>query len=277
MENPDDIWRQIVLSEGKDSQLVDDLRIALVKKSALSKLFVILQYVKQLTKEEKSIRILDYGCGGGQLLTYLRILGYKNVIGIDVGSLEANNKLNTTHRNMGFKSDVFFSYDGTTSLPFNNSSFDIIISQQVLEHVHNVEQYLFECRRVLDDDGKILLDFPHRVVPFDTHTQMWFVHYFPITIRRYFYNKYRNNNAQKYADSLNLRPIWFYKTLLNKMFSSTIDMTCDRIGVFAYKDNYEGSIRLRVFFDKLMSVPLVGRYVKKILSIFANATLVVTK
>ena len=63
------IWKQIIRSEGKDQQLIDDLRIALVTNPEASKLFVILEYIKQLTKEEKSIRILDFGCGSGQLLT----------------------------------------------------------------------------------------------------------------------------------------------------------------------------------------------------------------
>ena len=33
---------------------------------------------------DKSIRILDYGCGGGRLLFFLYSLGYKNIKGCDV-------------------------------------------------------------------------------------------------------------------------------------------------------------------------------------------------
>ena len=270
------IWKQIIRSEGKDQQLIDDLRIALVTNPEASKLFVILEYIKQLTKEEKSIRILDFGCGSGQLLTYLRILGYENLTGVDLKSQESLNQVNIMHNNMGFGSDIFFTYDGV-SLPFDDSSFDIILSQQVLEHVHNVEKYFSESKRVLSSGGKILLEFPHRLVPFDTHTRMWFVHYFPPIVRDIIYDKYRENGSQRYKKLLNLRPIWYYKRLLNTMFSSTKDMTGDRIGGFVYRDYYEGNIRIRNMADKLINSLFFGKTIKKILSIFANSTLIIYK
>lgn len=275
--NPDKIWREVELSSGQNKQLIDDLCIALVENIEMSKLFIIIKYVEQLAKEEKSIRILDYGCGGGQLLTYLRILGYKNLIGVDVRNQKTMNQLNILHDNMGFGSDTFFTYDGA-QLPFNDTSFDIIISQQVLEHVHNVDNYFSECKRVLSLKGKMLLDFPHRLVPFDTHTKMWFVHYFPVSIRNYFYDKYINDGAANmYASFLYLKPIWFYKKLLNQMFSSTVDITGDRISSFAYRDHYEGNILLRRAVGSLFNVPLIGKYINKFLSVFFNATLIVSK
>jgi SAM-dependent methyltransferase len=270
------IWKQIIRSEGKDQQLIDDLRIALVTNPEASKLFVILEYIKQLTKEEKSIRILDFGCGSGQLLTYLRILGYENLTGVDLKSQESLNQVNIMHNNMGFGSDIFFTYDGV-SLPFDDSSFDIILSQQVLEHVHNVEKYFSESKRVLSSGGKILLEFPHRLVPFDTHTRMWFVHYFPPIVRDIIYDKYRENGSERYNKLLNLHPIWYYKRLLNTMFSFTKDMTGDRIGGFVYRDYYEGNIRIRMMADRLINSLFFGKIIKKILSLFANSTLIIYK
>ena len=276
MLNPDDIWRQIVASKGKDKELIDSLHTALVENIKLSQLSVIIKYVKKLTKEEKSIRILDYGCGGGRLITYLRILGYKNLNGVDVKSQKEMSNLNAIHNNMGFDCDVFFTYDGNT-LPFDDTSFDVIVSQQVLEHVKDVEKYFSECKRILSPKGKILLDFPHRLVPFDTHTRMWFVHYLPVKIRGYFYNKYRDNRADYYSMTLNLKYMSFYNDILNDMFSSTLNMTGDRIKNFTYQDNYEGNIKLRIFLDRLINLPLIGVYITKIISIFANTTLIVTK
>jgi len=180
------------------------------------------------------------------------------------------------HNNMGFGSDIFFTYDGV-SLPFDDSSFDIILSQQVLEHVHNVEQYFSESKRVLSSGGKMLLEFPHRLVPFDTHTQMWFVHYFPSIVRDIIYDKYRENGSERYNKLLNLHPIWYYKRLLNTMFSFTKDMTGDRIGGFVYRDYYEGNIRIRMMADRLINSLFFGKIIKKILSLFANSTLIIYK
>jgi SAM-dependent methyltransferase len=275
-KNPDQIWREIRASSGQNKQLIDDLFVAVVENIEMSKLSVMVGHVKKLTKGKKNIRILDYGCGGGLLLTYLRILGYKNIIGVDVRSYQSMNQLNILHGSMGLGSDTFFTYDGT-QLPFNDASFDVIISQQVLEHVQNVDSYFLECKRVLFPKGKMLLDFPHRLVPFDTHTRMWFVHYFPPTIRNIIYDKYGNSNSEYYEKLLNLHPIWYYKILLGTMFSSVNDVTCSRISNFSYQSHYEGNIVIRSAISSLFNTPLVGKYINKFLSIFFNATLIVSK
>ena len=278
MVNPDDIYRKIISSQahGKENQLINDLHTALVENIESSKLFSIFKYVDQLVKNNKSIRILDYGCGGGQLLTYLRILGYSNLTGVDVGDEKKINQLNTMYGKIGYGTDTFFIYDGV-SLPFDDNSFDVIISQQVLEHVHNVEKYFSESKRVLSSRGVILLEFPHRLVPFDTHTRMWFIHYLPSIIRDVVYDKYAKNKSQYYSNLLNLQPIWHYKRLLKNMFSSITDVSEDRIGNFIYKEHYEGNMRVRSILDKLINIPFIGVFFKKILVVFANATLIVKK
>jgi SAM-dependent methyltransferase len=273
--NPDEVWDKIVLSEGNDKQLVKELHCALLENIQESKLFVMLTLLKQLINSIGSIRILDYGCGGGQLLSYLRVLGYENLTGIDVNA-EKIKAIRNLYSNIGFEQNTFFIYDGA-SLPFDSSSFDIIISQQVIEHVHNVELYFSEGRRVLSLGGKILLDFPHRLIPYDTHTKMWFVHYLPLKMRGYFYDKYCTNSAEVYANFLYLKTVWFYKGLLDNMFSSIIDMTESRLSEFTYKKHYEGNLKLRCILDKFMNAPLVGKYIRKFLSNFANTTLIITK
>jgi len=272
IRNPDVIWRDIKLLEKDTHKLTDELKISLVHNMNASKFHVIYGYISKLTKGDKTTRILDYGCGGGTIVTYLRLLGYENIVGIDINEDKLYN-LDSIHREMGFNKDIFFSYDGL-SLPLENLSFDLIISQQVLEHVHNVEQYFNECNRVLDHKGKMLLDFPHRLVPFDTHTRMWFVHYLPFGIRKNIYNRYRGDDFSK---KLNLNPLWLYKKLLNKVFLSVEDVTSNRIASFSYRENYEGNIALRSAVSSLFNIPLVGKYINKLLSIFFNATLIVSK
>ena len=272
IRNPDIIWREIKLLEEGANKLVDEFKISLAHNMSASKFHVIYGYISKLTKGDKTTRILDYGCGGGTMVTYLRLLGYENIVGVDINKGKLYN-LDLIHRKMGFNKDVFFSYNGIF-LPLEDLSFDLIISQQVLEHVLNVEQYFNECIRVLDHKGKILLDFPHRIVPFDTHTRMWFVHYLPFGMRKYIYNRYRGDDFSK---KLNLNPIWFYKKLLNKVFLSVECVTTNRIASFSYKENYEGNTALRSAVNSLFNIPLVGKYINKFLSIFFNATLIVSK
>ena len=51
---------------------------------------------------------------------------------------------------------TFLAYDGET-LPFDDSSFDLVISFQVLEHVREPDRFLREARRVARDGGVVLV------------------------------------------------------------------------------------------------------------------------
>ena len=55
---------------------------------------------------------------------------------------------------------TFLAYDGET-LPFDDSSFDLAISFQVLEHVRDPDRFLGETRRVVDA-GVVLVVTPNR-------------------------------------------------------------------------------------------------------------------
>jgi ubiquinone/menaquinone biosynthesis C-methylase UbiE len=170
----------------------------------------------------------------------------------------------------------FYTYD-TKTLPFKSKQFDLIISQQVIEHVGNIEQYIDECYRVLSKDGSVLLEFPHRMVPFDTHTRMWFVHYFPEFVKKYFYNKYREGRYTYFSKSLFLRMPSLYSLLFNKIFNKVEDLTIDRVGNFRYKDHYEGNKKIREAVDKIIHIPLVGYPLLRVLTLFVNKTIVLHK
>jgi len=46
------------------------------------------------------------------------------------------------------------------SLPFNNSEFDIVYSSHTLEHVQNEIKFLMEAKRVLKDNGTLIIGMP---------------------------------------------------------------------------------------------------------------------
>jgi len=52
-----------------------------------------------------------------------------------------------------------FYYDGKT-FPFNEAEFDSVVSNQVLEHIFNPDEFLSEINRVLKTNGKLLLTVP---------------------------------------------------------------------------------------------------------------------
>ncbi len=90
-------------------------------------------------------RLLDVGCGTKP---------YKSICSVDeyIG-LEINDEGN---RNHSF-ADAF--YDGKT-IPFEDKTFDSVMSNQVFEHVFNPSDFLKEINRVTKMDGLFLITVP---------------------------------------------------------------------------------------------------------------------
>lgn len=58
-------------------------------------------------------------------------------------------------------------------LPFPSDHFDLILSNEVLEHVNNDYQVINEMVRTLKPGGRIVLFCPNRGYPFETHGIYW--------------------------------------------------------------------------------------------------------
>ncbi len=87
----------------------------------------------------KGAKILDFGCGVGNLVWALRFLGMR-AFGVD-SSVDAGQFCRIPR---------YCSYKPTEKLPYKDSSFDLVISNEVLEHLHQHElpKYLREMQRV---------------------------------------------------------------------------------------------------------------------------------
>jgi SAM-dependent methyltransferase len=72
------------------------------------------------------------------------------------------------HNHKNSKVDVF--YDGQI-IPFNDNSFDAVLSFEVFEHVFNLSTVLDEIKRVLKQDGLLLISIPfawgEHEIPYD--------------------------------------------------------------------------------------------------------------
>ncbi len=98
---------------------------------------------------KKDSRVLDVGCAMGGFLNYLEDKCYENLYGIDMikGYVD---KADNENIKLG---SVYL-------LPFEDNSFDIIILDQVLEHLSNLKLALKEIRRVLDKGGICYIGVP---------------------------------------------------------------------------------------------------------------------
>ena len=118
-------------------------------------------------------RVLDYGCGAGRIVGLLRARGI-SAFGCDVYyeggdySGDVPDELRSFVRRM----------EGGV-IPFDDESFDVVVSNQVFEHVPNIDEALREIARVLRPGGTALNLFPDASVWREGHCGIPFLHWFP--------------------------------------------------------------------------------------------------
>jgi ubiquinone/menaquinone biosynthesis C-methylase UbiE len=99
-------------------------------------------------------KILDSGCGDGLFIALA-----KQEMGIDIVGSDVNE-----YKNKEFVFPYFIA--NHEFLPIKDNSLSIVVSNFVLEHMSDKKKYLLELKRVLKNDGRIVLSVP---------TQYWHV------------------------------------------------------------------------------------------------------
>lgn len=118
--------------------------------------FYILNFLQQpLKKVGKKSRVLDIGCGVGNLVCYLSDF-FHQVVGLDISPL-AIKLARTNAKNLGCKNTLFFT-GSVTSLP--QSRYDLIICTEVIEHVSNDQEFITQICRLLAKNGRLLISTP---------------------------------------------------------------------------------------------------------------------
>ncbi len=122
----------------------------------------------------RQVRVLDYGCGNGEIVRSLRAKEIESFgcdvfyDGCDYSELEQDALFGTAILKMN---------DG--KIPFADNYFDSIVSNQVIEHVEDLDTTLAEFQRVLKPRGEILTIFPDKSNWNEVHCDIPFLHWFP--------------------------------------------------------------------------------------------------
>ena len=135
-------------------------------------------------KSKKEIRILDAGCGDGNLLYFLHkylpllndkvsflIYGYDLLDhGVQPGDYIEKSLKTIIEKDpaVDWKDRIRYIHEND-EWPFENNSFEIVVSNQVLEHVGDHNKFLHEQARVMTDKGFAIHLFPLREVFLDSH------------------------------------------------------------------------------------------------------------
>lgn len=106
--------------------------------------------IAEFLKDKPAQVILELGCGTGHWTEFLTHKGYE-VIGIDISDamLDIARRKNL----LGCK----FMKADASELPFENNSFDTVVSITMLEFTGNIPKVLNEIHRVLKPQGNLIL------------------------------------------------------------------------------------------------------------------------
>jgi ubiquinone/menaquinone biosynthesis C-methylase UbiE len=144
-------------------------------------------------------KVIDCGCGaGGYLLELLKL-------GADAWGIEYNEEKVRRLRQMVKDTNRVKTGD-LERMDFRDATFEVVLLNEVLEHVPHDQRALSELHRILEPGGKLVIFSPNRLYPFETHGVSWkssghdvppyctlFVPYIPVRMGKRFLDYHARN------------------------------------------------------------------------------------
>jgi SAM-dependent methyltransferase len=133
------------------------------KSRYLSELF---RVANEHTFDLYTSRILDIGCSKCDTLLVLKRLGMNNLTGLnlfdyDLQWLNNNQQYEQYFGDSVNKIKYLISDVDASPLPFEGSSFEVVLLFDVLEHLHDPKRVISECKRVLSSGGLLVIGTPN--------------------------------------------------------------------------------------------------------------------
>jgi ubiquinone/menaquinone biosynthesis C-methylase UbiE len=148
------------------------------RKQQAEKIFAILADFLQ-THSFKPYLCLEVGCGSGEICKYFAI--HVNLMwGIEIDYNQLKIGAITTKTNLAFSQA-----DGSM-LPFQDSTFDLILFPQVYEHTLNQQGIFNEIHRVLNPGGICFFSGPNRYRIIEPHYFLPFLSWLPNRLATYY-------------------------------------------------------------------------------------------
>jgi SAM-dependent methyltransferase len=164
---------------------------------------------------------LENGCGVGMYVEKLAGLGAR-VIGLEYDFERAAQAKRHSKEIINAAGE---------SIPFPASTFDLVLSHEVIEHVRDDRTAIREMVRVLQPGGRVLIFCPNRGYPFETHGVFWKGKY-------YFGNKpFVNYLPRRLRDRLAPHVRVYSRSDLQKLFDGLPVKFIERTVIFGAYDN----------------------------------------
>lgn len=115
---------------------------------------ILMEYIDEIEVESKA-EIVDISTGQGHMIKELNRNNFENLTCVDIDPPSDNVLKGVDHDYV--KSNI--NEDGLAML--DSDRFDLVISSETIEHLHNPHDFVLELTRITRDDGVILLTTPN--------------------------------------------------------------------------------------------------------------------
>lgn len=131
---------------------------------------------KQLSDiQAQKLFILDYGCGEGRFVRRLLDSGFANVHGTDLLVHGNDREREQTAERLASQFN-FYLMNESGQTPFEDNSVDVVVCNQVMEHVADKESLISEVWRILKRNGFAIFVFPVSDAIIEHHVKLPFFH-----------------------------------------------------------------------------------------------------
>jgi SAM-dependent methyltransferase len=111
--------------------------------------------ILNLLPKDKSLNILDVGCGNGYLVNHLAKMGH-HVIGVDIAE-DGIRIAKETYPRLRFElHSAYDEFDDLLGIPA-----DVVISSEVIEHLYSPQRFLNNIHHALSPGGYLILTTPY--------------------------------------------------------------------------------------------------------------------
>lgn len=117
--------------------------------------WILNQLLSARKKHTGELKLLDLGCGDGRLAPL-----WQSVTGADTFSLD----LSPNAMKIAAEKYPTISYTAgdATNTTYDDQTFDIIVCQELLEHIAAQKQLISECARIIKHNGTLILTTPNK-------------------------------------------------------------------------------------------------------------------
>ena len=151
----------------------------------------LLEWATRATRDRPGARVLDFGCGSGERVAAGRSAGIE-MFGAETFYEGGSRREDVVRK--GFLGTVIREIEDG-QLPFDEGWFDLVVSNEVFEHVDDLEGALSEIDRVLTDEGRLVCLFPSVEVLREGHIGIPLAH------------RLRKGSRTRYAYALSFRAL----------------------------------------------------------------------